>query len=250
MSHSTTKPLSNVKAHVQPVRQTSRLQLLRCCLAELFGVAVFTSATLGAGRLAELDLIPDLVAFTVVPGLSLLLLIYALSDLSGTHINPAMTLAFALRGSFPWKRVPLYWVSQLLGGYLAARLMRLLFVLPHAPERVTPSGAFGLEVAVTFLLVTVVLATSNRQASLGISSALAVSGTLTLCHLLTNPLTAISLNPARSLGVYLVDGRSGVWPHLWGPVLGAVLAVGLTWALRGRQEPQENEAAQGEKLPT
>ncbi len=242
MSALTTTPLPQQQSTPESLALT-----LRRFLAELLGAGVFSATTLVAGWLAAQGLIAEPLASVLVPGLTILLLIYALSDVSGAHFSPAMTLAFALRGSFPWKRVPLYWAAQILGGLLAARVLALFFTLPHALERVTPLGAFWLEGAVTLLLVTVILATADRKASVGINSALAVAVTLSLGHLLVNPLTALSLNPARVLGVYLVDGRAGIWPHLWGPFLGAVLAVGLTWALRGPLAPESEDAAQGEQ---
>ena len=176
-----------------------------------------------------------------------MVLIYLFSDLSGAHFNPAVTVAFALRRSFPWRTVPAYVCAQVVGALSAAMLLHVLNALVPGKERVHTEVAFALEGTGTMLLVMVILATAKRKASLGPETGLVVGVTVLLIHTLLGPLTAITLNPARALGPALVLGRSTDWPHVLGPLLGTCGAVALTWFLRGPTGEEEEKAAQGDQ---
>lgn len=222
------------------------LPLWRRCGAEGLGAAVIVLADLGSGVLHHVGLLPEAFSLVLVPGVAVMILIYLLSDLSGAHFNPAVTVAFALRGSFRWREVPAYLGAQLLGTLVAAGVLREMGALGRGTERVVPGQAWGLEVAATTLLVMVVLATSKRKATLGPESGLVVGSTVALAHALAGPLTAVTLNPARSLGPALVRGDAvAAWPHWLGPLCGALVAVVCTWVLRGPANAEEEQAAQG-----
>jgi MIP family channel proteins len=183
-------------------------------------------------------------------GLIVMAIIYALGSTSGAHINPAITFAFAIRRDFPWKRVPGYWIAQLLGAIAAAALIRLLFgnvedlgaPQPHLSAAIT----FAAEVLLTFLLVTVVLGVAPKGELVGNNMAISVGGTIALCGIFAGRVSGASMNPARSFGPYLVSGRlDEVWLYILAPFVGALIAAGAAWLLRGGTNPTAVEAASG-----
>jgi aquaporin Z len=191
-------------------------------------------------------------AAVVAPALLIVALIYAMGDVSGAHFNPVVTLAFAIRDDFPWKRVPGYWACQFLGAVLAAGLLRLLFgdvghlgaTLP-APN-LNPFVAVVMEIVLTCLLVTVILGTAHATRLVGHNAALAVGATIALAGLFASPVSGASMNPVRSFGPALVGGTLGeVWIYFVGPLLGALLACAIAWALHGSTTDEARRAAIG-----
>jgi aquaporin Z len=147
--------------------------------------------------------------------------------------------------------VPGYWIAQLLGAVLAALLLRFLFgmvedlgaTLPHQGAAV----ACLMEALLTFLLVTVVLGVASKGELVGNNVALSVGSTIVLCGLFAGPISGASMNPARSLGPFLVSGQlADAWIYLVGPFAGALLAVSMAWLLRGGTTPQAVKAAKGD----
>jgi aquaporin Z len=239
---------------------TAAPPLRRCLLAEAAGTFALTLVAAGAEVIAvasggEVGH----AARVTAPGLMVLALIYALGDVSGAHVNPAVTLAFSLRGVFPWARVPAYWLAQLAGAVGAAAFLGLTFgPVAHLGATIPGFGvppALAMEVALTWLLVTVILGTATRHRVVGPNAALAVGATVTLCGLFAGPVSGASMNPARSLGPALVDAITGAgagsaawhaaWIYILGPVSGAGAAVLGMWLLKGQQHEGEQEAAGG-----
>ncbi|GAA5534210.1 aquaporin Z [Deinococcus aluminii] len=218
----------------------------RALVAEALGTFVLTFASVAALLLAHLGLLPEVAAAALTPGLVVLTMVYALSDVSGAHINPVVTLAFALRGAFPWRLVLPYWAVQ-FGASVAAGLLILAFAhVPPPRERVPASGAALLDAGCTALLLVVILATAHRNAKLRPAAGLAVGAAVSLDHFLSSSVSAVAMNPARVFGPALVSGRlAEAWPHLLGPVAGCLAALLLTWATRGPLNAQEHEAAEG-----
>jgi MIP family channel proteins len=224
---------------------------LRRLLAECIGTFVLVMVATGGVVISALfhqDV--DSPAHFVSSGLTVMAMIYALGSTSGAHINPAITFAFALRKDFPWKRVPGYWLAQLIGAIAAAALIRLLFgniehlgaPHPHMSATIT----FAVEMLLTFLLVTVVLGVSTKGELVGNNVAISVGGTIALCGLFAGRVSGASMNPALSFAPYLVSGQlNGVWLYILAPFVGALIAVGAAWLLRGRTSPTEVEAAKG-----
>jgi aquaporin Z len=178
-------------------------------------------------------------------------LIYAAGDVSGAHFNPAVTLAFALRGDFRWRRVPMYWAAQLGGAALAALVLRALLGsvarLGASTAELSDLKAVALEALLTVLLVTVILNTASRHSLIGADAAVAVGATIVLCGLFAGTLSGASMNPARSFGPAVVDGHLGrLWIYAVGPVVGAVVAVLLTRLLHPHRDREEKVAAEGE----
>jgi aquaporin Z len=190
----------------------------------------------------------------VAPGLIVMAVILTLGNLSGAHLNPAVTLGFAARGYFPWRRVPGYIAAQLLGAVSACAVLDALF--GHAGDLgmaapgagVSDVAAFAMEALLTFGLATVILGTAAGARNTGPLSALAVGGYIALAGLWSSPITGALMNPARALGPDMVMWRfPSVWAYVLGPISGALAAVLLTALLLGGKGRGEAEkAAQGE----
>jgi len=182
---------------------------------------------------------PGHAARALAPGLTVMAFILATGSVSGAHFNPAVTLCFALRRDFPWPRVPGYVLVQLVGAGLACLLIEA--VVPGTADRLAVTNrhvglgqAFALEVVLTLGLVTVILGTASAAQNVGHLSALGVGGYIALAGLWAGPVTGAIMNPARALGP-LVVGELGrdAWAFVLAQLLGAALAVGLAWVLRG-----------------
>jgi aquaporin Z len=191
-------------------------------------------------------------ARVVAPGLMVMAVIYFMGTVSGAHLNPAVTAAFALRGNFPWRRVPAYVMAQLTGGVLAAGFLRATFGDIGHLGASQPGPGIGIgtallvEVVLTTGLVSVVLGTASGARNVGANAALAIAGYIIVAGLWAAPITGASMNPARSLGPALFGGRwSDAWIYVIGPLAGAALAVAFAWILRGPPSPAATVAAQG-----
>ena len=172
-------------------------------------------------------------------GLVVMAMIYAVGHVSGAHLNPAVTLAFALGRHFPWARVATYWGAQAVGALAAAALLRASLGDEGRLGATLPSGSdaqsFTWEVVLTFLLVFVIMAVATDTRAVGEAAALAIGGTVALDALVGGPVSGASMNPARSLGPALVSGTpDALWIYLTAPFAGAALAVLAYAVLRPR----------------
>jgi len=183
------------------------------------------------------------VGVAITFGLVIAVMIYATGHISGAHLNPAVTLAFALTRHFPVARVALYWIAQALGATAAALLLRALFGNVAHLGTTLPAGGDGqslvLEIVLTFFLMFVIMAVATDSRAVGQAAALAIGGTVLLDAMFGGPISGASMNPARSFGPALA---SGTWSHLWvyiaGPAAGAILGAFTYEAVRGeRPEP-------------
>src|SRR3954469_4531996 len=191
------------------------------------------------------------------PGLMVMAMILFMGAVSGAHLNPAVTLAFALRGDFPWRRVPGYILVQLVAAVTACLLLRVLFGnigglgSPLAGAGFTALQARVVELLLTMGLVSTILGTASTAQNVGPMSALAVGGYIVLAGLWSSPVSGASMNPARSFGPALVTGNWGsYWVYLAGPLLGGALAVGAAMVLRGRGGDAGGLAAARGALPS
>jgi aquaporin Z len=225
--------------------------------AEVFGTFALVFVAAGGDTMARVSdgAVSD-AARAVAPALIVAALIYAISDASGAHFNPAVSLAFTIKGLFPIAWLPVYWIAQLAGAILAAAVLRALFG-DAADAGVTRSHvelpvAFAIEAVLTWLLVTVILGTADRARVVGPNAAIAVGATIAACGLIALPIEGASMNPARSLGPALVTGDlSEIWVYVGGPVAGAVLAVIGTLLIHDRSGGQADArtAARGTGQP-
>jgi aquaporin Z len=192
-------------------------------------------------------------AAVTAPGLTVIAIILFMGAVSGAHLNPVVTMAFTLRGDFPWRRVPGYVIVQLVGATLACLFLRALFGKVGMLGATEPGAhihdwqAMLIELALTAGLVSTILGTASRAQNVGPLSALGVGAYIILAGLWSSPVSSASMNPARSFGPDLVIGNFGhFWVYLVGPPAGALIAVGIAWILRGRGgDPGGLAAARG-----
>jgi aquaporin Z len=179
-------------------------------------------------------------AAVVAPGLMVMAIILFMGKVSGAHLNPAVSVAFSLRGDFPWKRVPGYVVIQLIGATLAVLFLRVVTDVSgtYGSNYVAPGfsagDAFLMEAVLTLGLVSVILGTASGAQNIGIIGAFGVGAYIALAGLWGSPISGASMNPARTFGPDLVGKDfSDYWVYVAGPLVGATLAVGAAWVLRG-----------------
>lgn len=225
----------------------------RRLFAEVFGTFLLVLAGAGGALLDAKTGAIGRVARVTAPGLVVMTVILFMGAVSGAHLNPVVSLAFALRRDFQWRRVPGYVAAQLAGGVLACVFLRALFGTfaqlgaTRAGPGFTSWQAFLIEAVLTLGLVSTILGTASTAQNVGPLAALAVGGYIALAGLWASPVSGASMNPARSLGPDLVRGQfDGLWPYLLGPLLGALLAVAFAYVLRGPGgDPAARKAAQG-----
>ena len=225
----------------------------RRLFAEVLGTFLLVLAGAGAG-------VVDAVSHGAVgrgasvsaPGLMVMAVILFMGAVSGAHLNPAVTLGFAVRGDFPWRRVPGYVLAELLGSTLAVLLLWAMFGKVGSLGATEPGAGISdlqamlMEMTLTVGLVSVILGTASRSQNLGPLSALGVGSYIVLAGLWSSPISGASMNPARSFGPDLVLGNfDHYWVYVVGPVLGALIAVGFAFVLRGHAEVGGAAAAQG-----
>jgi len=212
----------------------------RRLFSELLGTFALVLVAAGGGILHGQGQI-SLAAAVVAPGLMVMAIILFMGAVSGAHLNPAVSLAFALRGDFPWKRVPGYIIIQLIGATLACLFLLAVFGnIQHLGATLPGPGyedwqALLMEIVLTALLVSVILGTASAAQNVGAIAALGVGGYIALAGLWSAPVSGTSMNPARSFGPALVSGDfSSYWVYVVGPIAGALIAVGCAFVLRGR----------------
>ena len=214
---------------------------MRRPLAEAFGT--FALLLAGCGAMVVDDAFGGAVTHVGVAlawGLVVMVVIDAIGDLSGAHINPAVTIAFWTDGQFPGRDVGPYLVAQLTGG-LAACLMLWLLVPDH-PTLGATVPAIGqargllLETLLSLLLMGVILNVSTGAKEKSLRASMAVGGTVALEAMFAGPACGASMNPARSLAPAIVSGDAAslaaVWIYLVGPITGMLLAVAATRLIR------------------
>jgi aquaporin Z len=187
----------------------------------------------------------------LAPGIMVMGIIFFMGTISGAHLNPAVTLAFAARGNFPWLRVPGYIFAQLVGAVAASLMLQWMFggIINGANEPTPHVGiwvAMLTEAILTLGLVSVILGTASGARNVGVNGALAIGGYIGLVSVWAAPVTGASMNPVRSFAPMLVAGNlTHYWIYLVGPLLGAMLAVIFERILRGSATTAGADAAQG-----
>src|SRR5262252_8937719 len=214
----------------------------RRLFSELLGTFFLVLVAVGGGMVSARfggNAVPY-TAKVVAPALMVAAVILFMGTVSGAHLNPAVSCAFALRGDFPWKRVPAYIVAQFLGAILATLLLWALIgkqgsaglTLPGAG--ISTTTAMLWEMVLTAGLVSVILGTASGAQAIGPLAAIGVGSYIALAGLWGAPVSGASMNTARSLGPALVLGNwTAWWAYLARPLAGAVIAVGFAWILRG-----------------
>lgn len=178
------------------------------------------------------------VGIAITFGLIVLAMIYAVGDVSGAHLNPAVTLGFLVAGRFDRRLIVPYLLSQCAGAFAASGLLRLLFNHHPTLGATLPAGSdvqsFVLEVVLTFLLMLVILSVSTGAKEKGISAGIAVGAVIGLEAMFAGPICGASMNPARSLAPAIVSGQlHSLWVYLIAPAIGACLAVPMCRCIHG-----------------
>ncbi len=221
--------------------------------AELLGTFILTFTAAGA------DIVDQLypsgighVARYTAPGIAVMAMIWALSGISGAHINPAVSLAFFFRRMFGGALVAPYIVAQLAGATIAALLLRVIFLgdislgITKAQLPFNDIQAFAMEVALTAILVFTILGTAEQKPVVGKNAALAVGGIVAMCGLAFSPLSGASMNPARSLGPMIASlDFTHALTYIVAPIIGAAIAAALCRFVYGGVTAEARESAEG-----
>jgi len=226
----------------------------RRLFSELFGT--FFLVVVAAGADVVNAVFPGSVgrdAAVIAPGLMVMAIILFMGAVSGAHLNPAVSISFAARGDFPWKRVPGYIAAQLAGAALACAFLAVMFGKVGMLGATEPGPGISdlqtvaLELVLTLGLVSTILGTASKAQNVGPIAALAVGGYIALAGLWASPITGVSMNPARSFGPdLLLLNFAHYWAYVVGPIAGGLLAVGVAYILRGPGGDQPAvQAAQG-----
>lgn len=216
----------------------SERALLRACVAELIGTFALVFAGAGAVMVDAKTAALGHVGVAITFGLVIMVMIYAVGHVSGAHFNPAVSLAFAVTRHFPWPRVALYWLAQLVGALLAAALLRAsLGNLAHVGATL-PAGSDGQsfvwEIVLTAFLMFVIMAVATDTRAVGEAAAIAVGGTVGLDAMFGGPISGASMNPARSAGPAILSGDlRALWIYLVAPVVGAMAGAVAYQFVRG-----------------
>jgi aquaporin Z len=213
----------------------------RRLFGEVFGTFFLVLVASGADVVNALSLgAIGHVAAVVAPGMMVMAIILFMGAVSGAHLNPVVSIAFAARGDFPWKRVPGYIAAQLLGTIVACLFLWLMFGKVGMLGATEPGPgisdlrAIMMEIVLTLGLVSTILGSASKAQNVGTMAALAVGGYIALAGLWGSPISGASMNPARSFGPDLVLlNFAHYWVYLVGPLTGALLAVIAAFLLRG-----------------
>jgi aquaporin Z len=225
---------------------------MRRLFSELLGTFFLVLVAVGAGMVSARfggSAVPY-TAKVVAPALMVAAIILFMGTVSGAHLNPAVSFAFALRGDFPWRRVPAYLVAQFAGAILATLLLWALIGKQGSAGLTLPGSGISTttamlwELVLTTGLVSVILGTASGAQQIGALAAIAVGSYIALAGLWGSPVSGASMNPARSLGPALVLGDwTAWWAYLAGPAAGGAIAVGFAFILRGHGGGRSGTAA-------
>jgi aquaporin Z len=243
----------NNKHGNEPVDFLQASNKWRALFAEMWGT--FLLVLVGAGAVVVASMTGEISKGmeVIAPGLTVMVIIYFMGTVSGAHINPAVTLAFALRRHFPWKRVPLYISAQIVGGLLAALFLKAIFgnignlgaTLPY--PGLETWKLFVIEMVLTTGLVNTILGTASGPGNVGNNGAIAIGGYIALAGLWAGPLTGASMNAVRTLAPDIIRGdlQTTTWIYVLATLTGAFIAVGFEWILKGKPSEHADKEAQG-----
>jgi aquaporin Z len=228
----------------------------RRLFSELLGTFLLVLAGAGAGVVGAASHGQiSRTAAVAAPGLTVLAIILFMGAVSGAHLNPVVTIAFGLRSDFPWRRAVGYIIAQLVGATLAALFLSAVFGnigqlgATEPGAGIHPWQAMLIELVLTVGLVSTILGTASGAQSVGPLAAVGVGSYIVLAGLWASPISGASMNPARSFAPDVVLGDfSNFWIYLVGPLIGALIAVGFAFALRGPGGSRISKSAGSGKL--
>jgi len=226
----------------ETIREGGRM---RRYVAETIGTFALVFAGTGAIVIDDLTHAVTHVGVSLTFGLIVMAMIYTFGDVSGAHLNPAVTLGFFVARRLPGRCVGPYILAQLIGAFAASAALLAMFGNRAALGATIPLGSpwqsFALETVLTGLLMLVILNVSTGPKETGILAGIAIGGVIGLEAMFAGPICGASMNPARSLAPAVVSGQfAALWVYLAAPVLGAVLAVPLWRFVRPDGVMQQN----------
>lgn len=180
------------------------------------------------------------VGVAITFGLVVMAMIYALGEISGAHINPAVSIAFTLAGRLPVKALGYYIVSQLAGAFLASLILKLLFPANQLLGTTLPAGSAGqsfvLEFILTYFLMLVIINVATGSKEQGLFAGIAIGSVILLEAMFAGPICGASMNPARSLAPAVISGHTEtLWVYLIAPIAGAALSIPTWKYLNGKK---------------
>ena len=196
-------------------------------------IATFALVFCGTGAMVINDFTGGSVTHVGVAitfGLIVMGMIYAFGDISGAHMNPAVTIGFAYAKKFPWKEVPGYVLAQLIGAFLASGILLYLFPESQSLGDTLPGlsamKVFIFEIILTFFLMVVIINVSTGSKEIGVVAGIAIGSIVLLEAMFAGPITGASMNPARSIAPAVVSGNlADLWIYIFAPIIGCLLAV-------------------------
>jgi len=196
-------------------------------------IATFALVFCGTGAMVINDFTGGTVTHVGVAitfGLIVMGMIYAFGDISGAHMNPAVTIGFAYAKKFPWKEVPGYVLAQLIGAFLASGILFYLFPESETLGATLPGlsamKVFIFEIILTFFLMVVIINVSTGSKEIGVVAGIAIGSIVLLEAMFAGPITGASMNPARSIAPAVVSGNlADLWIYIFAPIIGCLLAV-------------------------
>ena len=206
-------------------------------------IGTFALVFAGTGAIVTNDITSGSVTHVGISltfALVVMVMIYSIGDVSGAHINPAVTIGFYSTGRLGAKQAFFYILSQSIGAIAASVVLKILFPQHLTLGSTLPIGSvaqsFGLEVILTFMLMFVILNVSTGAMEKGIGAGMAVGGAVGLGSLFAGPISGASMNPARSLAPALISGNTEhLWIYLTATVIGALLACPVFKAIRKKE---------------
>ena len=216
------------------------IDLARRLAAELVATFVLVVCGCGAIMVDSLDGSLGHLGVALAFGLVIMVMVAAVGHISGAHLNPAVTIAFAVTRHFPWRQVLPYIAAQTLGAAAGALLLRVLLGSTAALGATLPAAGMGpalaCEILLTAILMFVIMAVATDTRAVGELAAIAIGATVGLNALWAGPISGASMNPARSFGPALVSGNwQGHWVYWFGPVIGGLIGALVYQAIRGSE---------------
>lgn len=210
-------------------------------IAEFIGTFVLVFA--GTSAIVVNDLSNGVithVGIALVFGLVVAAMIYTLGDISGAHINPAVTIAFWFARRLPGREVLPYIISQVLGAIAASAMVYILFFSHPTFGATVPSGSisqsFLMEILLTFILMLTIISVATGAKEKGIIAGAAIGAVVALAAMFAGPISGASMNPARSIGPALFSGHFTVlWIYITAPVIGAIIAIFCCRCVRDKE---------------
>ncbi|CAK9318607.1 unnamed protein product [Citrullus colocynthis] len=246
-NNNNTIPVVDFAAFPQP--STMDYNLARPVLGEMVGsflLMICVSGVTATGQLMGGHM--GLVDYAAAAGLTVGVLTFCFAPISGAHFNPAITLASAIFGHFPWSRVMAYAVAQTTGCVMAT--YAAIFVYGIKPQQLTTRpfhssiSAFSLELLATFILMFLLSSLTYHPQSIGQLSAFVIGMAIGLAVFIAGPISGASMNPARSLGPAIVSWAfDDIWIYITAPVIGAVTGAFLSGVLRLRPPPLHSSSS-------